>query len=190
MNDSKIEAMIKRAAIVAHRKLPAYSKYVHSVEDLVQEGRLVDYLCRGNYDKSRGVQYHNFLLTCLICRYSCIIRSEQWGKRKRHELDGDSYDYVIANVVASTFPDPESMCLFGEILTALGEVSKELQSLFLDGVPEGLLRAAKVAMRRKNFNHNRRGTTVDKRVIFSPRLVEFFYGISIKKVAQKLQKRL
>lgn len=186
-SEEKVDQMIRKTARTCYQMLPQSARVVHSIEDLVQEGELVDHLCRTYYNKSSGVKYPRMLWVCLICRYRMILRTEYQQKRRGkilHDYDPDRMGGLVdAN-------NPERLMIVAEMIEAVGEFSQELKSLIIDGVPDRLVQVARTAMRLRHYKLGRIDHVVGGKIRVTKIMIEDYFGISLRKISKFVRKGL
>lgn len=184
MPKGNYDNLIKSFARSCYYNLPERSKAVFTLDDLFNEGKIVEIVARLDYDKTRS-KFSTHLHYKLHGRFKEIQESEWRLKRGSGRLDSIKQDhYAIPDKRAG----PEDIAIFFEALGVLAEVSKELVDIILHGFPKDLVGYAKGWMRVKQYRQDRKA--INGRVIITKEMIEKYYGISLKEILKIFQEKL
>jgi hypothetical protein len=168
MELSKYERMIAKEAWKCFRSLP--SRY-YTIEELIQEGRLVFAKLRRRKLKRSKATFATILTRSLQNRYRDIIRGA-YREKRRHEV----VPAQLEDLPDVTRPTAERMLIVKEFIDYLMKVNPELADFFLNGPTEEL---EKFSIHR-HMVRMRAGCADSSRI--SKGCVEEFFGLSFKRL--------
>lgn len=151
-------------------------KALYSEEDLVGEGWIVYLRCKKTFDPCLGVKFTTYLHNSLDRKFKQILDSTRRKKR-----DNDSISFVDEAFNGSSyFTCQERLLMVLQAIEALSEVSSDFACMITDEVPKGLFIKAKQNMRAKKLRSSAENSTV--KLVFTKKMIEKFFGVSLKKL--------